>query len=264
MARFVWESRERSLPHGVAPGSCGDHTLPHRVPTSASAHPAAARRAIWQRDSAGRSSWLRLCDPRQRVQRARSSARPGTSAPACRSVPAADSKVRSCAASTTVQTYRWGLRACGVAWLWPPIQPAKRRARLASRVRALSTNCSSPRCHSRGLPLPMSSNCICIAAPYAPQLSDEDDEQDPDRWCSHSAWGQECWQLVSQWVWNLRLELGHQLEPTSLRLTEFAPAIPPQGEQATASTSPTPASGYGPPATATAWKTHDLRNEIDW
>ncbi len=231
MARFVWESRERSLPHGVAPGSCGDHTLPHRVPTSASAHPAAARRAIWQRDSAGRSSWLRLCDPRQRVQRARSSARPGTSAPACRSVPAADSKVRSCAASTTVQTYRWGL---------------------------------SPRCHSRGLPLPMSSNCICIAAPYAPQLSDEDDEQDPDRWCSHSAWGQECWQLVSQWVWNLRLELGHQLEPTSLRLTEFAPAIPPQGEQATASTSPTPPSGYGPPATATAWKTHDLRNEIDW
>jgi len=57
---------------------------------------------------------------------------------------------------------------------------------------------------SLGLPLPMSSNCICIAAPYAPQLSDEDDEQGPDRWCSHSAWGQECWQLVSQWVWNLR------------------------------------------------------------
>src|SRR6266567_2542307 len=39
---------------------------------------------------------------------------------------------------------------------------------------------------------------------FEPQLSDEDDEQDPDRWCSHSAWGQECWQLVSQWVWNLR------------------------------------------------------------
>jgi hypothetical protein len=90
---------------------------------------------------------------------------------------------------------------------------------------------------------------------FEPQLSDEDDEQDPDRWCSHSAWGQECWQLVSQWVWNLRLELGHQLEPTSLRLTEFAPAILPQSEQTTASTSPTPASGYGPPATATAWKT---------
>ncbi len=29
-----------------------------------------------------------------------------------------------------------------------------------------------------------------------PVLADEDREQDPDRWCSHSAWGQECWQLV--------------------------------------------------------------------
>lgn len=33
-------------------------------------------------------------------------------------------------------------------------------------------------------------------------LSDEDTEQDPDRWCSHTAWGQECWQIVAQWVWN--------------------------------------------------------------
>ncbi len=38
---------------------------------------------------------------------------------------------------------------------------------------------------------------------FEPTLADEDREQDPDRWCSHSAWGQECWQLVSQWVWNL-------------------------------------------------------------
>ncbi|HEU5377580.1 MAG TPA: hypothetical protein VFV38_19325 [Ktedonobacteraceae bacterium] len=45
---------------------------------------------------------------------------------------------------------------------------------------------------------------------FEPTLSDEDREQDPDRWCSHSAWGQECWQTISQWVWNLRLELGHQ------------------------------------------------------
>jgi hypothetical protein len=37
---------------------------------------------------------------------------------------------------------------------------------------------------------------------FEPALSDEDTEQDPDRWCSHSAWGQECWQVVSQWVWN--------------------------------------------------------------
>jgi hypothetical protein len=32
---------------------------------------------------------------------------------------------------------------------------------------------------------------------YAPTLSDEDSEQDPDRWCSHAACGQEAWQIVS-------------------------------------------------------------------
>ena len=87
---------------------------------------------------------------------------------------------------------------------------------------------------------------------FEPQLSDEDNEQDPDRWCSHSAWGQECWQVVSQWVWNLRLELGHQLEPTPMRITEFAPAT----EQAATRPGPSSsASGYGPPTTATSWKT---------
>ncbi len=91
---------------------------------------------------------------------------------------------------------------------------------------------------------------------FEPVLADEDTEQEPDRWCSHSAWGQEAWQVVSQWVWNLRLELGHQLEPTSLRITEFAPAIPEQSEQAPAHlASFAPSSGYGPPTTATSWKT---------
>jgi hypothetical protein len=85
---------------------------------------------------------------------------------------------------------------------------------------------------------------------FEPALSDEDQELDPDRWCSHSAWGQECWQIISQWVWNLRLELGHQLEPTPLRTTEFAPAISLSKRPATSIASPTPtsASGYGPPA----------------
>ncbi len=91
---------------------------------------------------------------------------------------------------------------------------------------------------------------------FEPILADEDQEIDPDRWCSHSAWGQECWQLVTQWTWNLRLELGHQLEPTPVRITEFAPAIPQQSKQAaTLPPSSTPASGYGPPTTATSWKT---------
>jgi hypothetical protein len=87
---------------------------------------------------------------------------------------------------------------------------------------------------------------------FEPALADEDVEQDPDRWCSYAAWGQECWQIVSQWVWNLRLELGHQLEPASMRTTEFAAAIAPVTELTSDTTARAP--GYGPLATATPWK----------
>jgi hypothetical protein len=59
-------------------------------------------------------------------------------------------------------------------------------------------------------------------------LADEDVEQDPDRWCSCTPCGQEFWQIISQWLWNLRLELGQQLAPTAMRVTEFAPAHGPE------------------------------------
>jgi hypothetical protein len=83
---------------------------------------------------------------------------------------------------------------------------------------------------------------------FEPVLSDEDKEQDPDRWCSHAAWGQEAWQVISQWTWNLRLELGHQLKPQPLRTTEFAPALPPPPPHSA------PFSGYAPPEVGSAWK----------
>ena len=83
---------------------------------------------------------------------------------------------------------------------------------------------------------------------FEPILSDEDREQDPDRWCSHSAWGQECWHVISQWTWNLRLELGHQLKPQPVRTTEFAPTLPPPSPHSA------PASGYAPPEVGSAWK----------
>src|SRR6266581_5145090 len=83
-------------------------------------------------------------------------------------------------------------------------------------------------------------------------LADEDLELDPDRWVSHTATGQECWQIVSQWLWNLRLELGHQLAPDPVRTTEFAPAIVPAREQQTPTQAP--AQGYGPAAVALPWK----------
>jgi hypothetical protein len=79
-------------------------------------------------------------------------------------------------------------------------------------------------------------------------LADEDQEQEPDRWCSHSPCGQEAWQVISQWVWNLRLELGHQLHPDPVRTTSIAPACPPVLEEANLCTSPL--QGYGPAAVA--------------
>ncbi len=52
-------------------------------------------------------------------------------------------------------------------------------------------------------------------------LSDEDVEQDPDRWCSCTPHGQEFWQVVSQWVWNTRLELGQVAHAAELRTTSW-------------------------------------------
>jgi len=94
-------------------------------------------------------------------------------------------------------------------------------------------------------------------------LADEDQEQDPDRWCSHSPAGQDLWQVISQWVWNLRLELGHQLHPEPVRTTEFAlPIKEPTAEQA-------PVQGYEKPAVALPWKAgrfsgQDFALQPDW
>jgi hypothetical protein len=79
-------------------------------------------------------------------------------------------------------------------------------------------------------------------------LADEDQEQDPGRWCSHAPAGQEAWQIVSQWVWNLRLELGHMLEPTPMRTTEFAPPV----KETTAEQAPV--QGYEKSLVALPWK----------
>jgi hypothetical protein len=98
-------------------------------------------------------------------------------------------------------------------------------------------------------------------------LSDEDQEQDTDRWVSHTPCGQEWWQIFNQWVWNLRLELGQHLETSAMRLTEFAPAHvgEPPGEIACSRLTAPPAppepssettlAQFGPPQWARAAKT---------
>src|SRR6266568_3936340 len=86
-------------------------------------------------------------------------------------------------------------------------------------------------------------------------LEDEDQEQEPDRWCSHSAWGRKpgrSWLSgagTCDWSW------GTSLPPFPVRTTEFAPARRAPNEYAPTNpaslASSAPASGYAPPPTAT-------------
>jgi hypothetical protein len=81
-------------------------------------------------------------------------------------------------------------------------------------------------------------------------LADEDVEQDPDRWCSHTPNGQEFWQILCQWVWNLRLEPGQKLSSSDLRTTEFAKAAviePAPTVEPVCVSQQTPPVKYGPP-----------------
>lgn len=94
-------------------------------------------------------------------------------------------------------------------------------------------------------------------------LSDEDQEQDPDRWCSHTPTGQEFWQIISQWVWNLRLELGQVVQDQPLRWTCWsepdAPVSPPSPRERTeAARGEAPVAEevvdlYGPPELSQEW-----------
>ncbi len=83
-------------------------------------------------------------------------------------------------------------------------------------------------------------------------LADEDREGDPDRWCSLSASGQEVWQIVWQWVWNLRLACSAGSTHAPLREMEWAP--PQTGStQCLAEPVPQDEPAYGPLEWARAW-----------
>ena len=90
-------------------------------------------------------------------------------------------------------------------------------------------------------------------------LADEDVEQDSDRWYSHTPCGQEFAQILAQWIWNLRLELGQQLSQAELRTTEFAPACEaeaPSTDEPEPAKALTSAAMYGPPQWARPSFTH--------
>lgn len=87
-------------------------------------------------------------------------------------------------------------------------------------------SCLSLRCLRKDFMPSMCWICIMGAEPLRGTLADEDVEGDPDRWCSYAAHRQEAWQIIWQWVWNLRLALGQQLAGDVVRLIELAPATP--------------------------------------
>ncbi|MFL5667647.1 MAG: hypothetical protein ACJ8BW_40820 [Ktedonobacteraceae bacterium] len=90
-------------------------------------------------------------------------------------------------------------------------------------------------------------------------LADEDDEQNADRWYSHTPCGQEFAQILAQWVWNIRLELGQQISFAESNTTEFAPALeaePASKEEVVPADTPIPSVIYGPPQWARASFTH--------
>ena len=74
-------------------------------------------------------------------------------------------------------------------------------------------------------------------------LADEDVEEDPDRWCSSTACGQELWQIACQWVWNLRLTLGQTMQGGQVRQIEWAP---PQESPPLLLAAENPPEEYGP------------------
>jgi hypothetical protein len=116
-------------------------------------------------------------------------------------------------------------------------------------------------------------------------LADEDEEQAADRWVSRTQWGQEFWQIINQWMWNLRLELGQQVQATTMRVTDLAyslvldpptpppdddpppdgtpPPVPPGAVPLSAEIAPVnPAAAPAAPETAGTAETS--QNALDW
>ena len=86
-------------------------------------------------------------------------------------------------------------------------------------------------------------------------LSDEDREQDSDRWSSYTPFGQETWQILSQWMWNLRQELSQQCNQPRC----VSPSLPPPQTESLPSPDLSPAGpSCGPPQWARAARAGSL------
>jgi hypothetical protein len=109
-------------PRGAAQGPGGHCLVSRCLSASTSPHAPATRWAIRDRGRPRLSGRVRVRDPRQRLQSACSSAGPGTSASAPRSVPATSGKSDGAQPRAPPQTCPWGPKACATAWSSQRIQ----------------------------------------------------------------------------------------------------------------------------------------------
>ncbi len=253
VARLVWRAARNGLYRKELRqvlSAIGRYLAAHQLPQERAR--LAVRWAIWHRGRAGGLGWLLVRDARQRVRRAGSSSRPGASAPAERlssSVVPPSQLVRSLYDCPDVPVGPAGVH-CRVVVATHPA--GKKKSRVGVTRSGVVYELFFTKLPQQAFTASDVVELYLHRGAFETALADEDQEQATSRWCSHSAAGQELWQVISQWVWNLRLELGHQLHPDPVRTTEFAPAHLSAKEQQ--ALSPAPAQGYGPIAEALPWK----------
>jgi len=136
------------------------------------------------------------------------------------------------------------------AWWWPPMPSPPLPPKLASSATKSSTSCLSAPFPSLAFTSSDVLDPYLYRGSFETALADEDVELASDWWYSHTPCGQEFCQILAQWVWDLRLELGQNLSSSELHTTEFANAVVAQHEpfvEPVPVSKPTPAATYGPP-----------------
>ena len=132
----------------------GRYLATHRLPQERTR--LAARWAIWHGSRAFRCGWVRVCDARQRISLARSSADSGAAGTYLPIISNNARKARRCAAETSAPRFRWDPRERPAVWSWPRIRASEEedpggRHTCGRRVRALlhqlaATGIYCPRC----------------------------------------------------------------------------------------------------------------------
>src|SRR6266436_8135096 len=113
----------------------------------------------------------------------------------------------------------------------------------------------SPPCPLPASPLPMWSSSIYIVAASRPCWLMKTSSRIAIGGVPTRRTERRVWQILSQWVWNLRQDLRKPRQPTSMRLTEFSP---PRTDPLPSRT-PSPAGpAFGPPQWARAARVRNL------